>query len=83
MYSNLFLVQKLNFHSRLQCHMILQKSFEYADLVLKQHLFIFLLSVLRTVVLLNILVVVVIQFSLMNRKFKSLLSHSINVREPC
>ncbi len=35
----------------LQCHMILQKSFKYADLVLKKK--ILLLSMLNTVVLLN------------------------------
>ncbi len=38
----------------LQCHMILQKSFWYADLLLKKHLL--LLSKLKTVVLLNIFV---------------------------
>ncbi len=37
---NLFLWSKLNFqyhYSSLQCHMILQKSFKYADLLLKKH----------------------------------------------
>ncbi len=38
----------------LQCYMILQKSFWYADLLLKKHLL--LLSKLKTVVLLNIVV---------------------------
>jgi len=50
---HLFLA-KLNFqhhYSSLQCHMILQKSFPYADLVLKK-----LSVMLETVVLLNIFV---------------------------
>ncbi len=38
----------------LQCHMIFQKSFEYADLLLMKHSL--LLSMLKTVVLLNIFV---------------------------
>ncbi len=49
---------KLNFqhhYSSLQCHMILQKSFQYADLQLKKHLL--LLSMSKTV----------FQYSLMNR----------------
>jgi len=36
----------------LQCHMTLQKSFEYANLMLKKHLV--LLSMLKTIVLVNI-----------------------------
>jgi len=43
-------IKKLNIHhhsSSLQCHIILQKFFKYADLVLKKHL---LFSVLKTVV---------------------------------
>ncbi len=40
--------------SSLQCNMILQKSFKYADLVLKKHFFI--LVMLKMVVLLNILI---------------------------
>ncbi len=40
-------------YSSLQCHMILQKSFQYADLELKKYFW--LLSVLKTVVLHNIL----------------------------
>ncbi len=38
---------KLNFqhhYSSLQCHMILQKSFKYADLVPKKHLLLLLMS---------------------------------------
>ncbi len=45
---------KLNFqhhYSSLHCHMIHQKSFEYADLLLKKHF----LSILKTVVVLDIL----------------------------
>jgi len=51
------MMTKLNFqhhYSGLQCHMILQKSLLYADLVLKKH---FLLSsMLKTAVLLNSLI---------------------------
>ncbi len=55
---------KLNFqhhYSSLQCHMILQKSFLYADLVIKKHLL--LLLMLKTVVPLNIFVKTVTHFS--------------------
>ncbi len=55
---------KLNFqhhYSSLQCHMILQKSFIYADLVIKKHLL--LLLMLKTVVPLNIFVKTVTHFS--------------------
>ncbi len=38
----------------LQCHLILQKSFSYADLVIKKH--VLLLLMLKTVVPLNIFV---------------------------
>ncbi len=38
----------LHHYSSLQCHMILQKSFQYADLLLKVHFL--LLSMLKTVV---------------------------------
>ncbi len=41
-------------YSSLQCHMILHKSFEYADLLLNEHFS--LLSILQIVVLLHILV---------------------------
>ncbi len=41
-------------YSSLQCHTILQKSFKYADLLLKKHFLI--LSMLETVVQLNIFV---------------------------
>jgi len=47
----LFLWSKLNFthhYSSLQCHMILQKSFWYDDLMLKKHFS--LLSMLKTVI---------------------------------
>jgi len=47
-------------YSSLQCHMTLQKSFQYADLLLKAHFF--TLSMLKTVVLLNIIVETVIDF---------------------
>ncbi len=50
-------IVKLNFqhhNSSLQCHMILQKSFWYADLLLKKHYL--LLSILKTVVWFNIFV---------------------------
>jgi len=65
---------KLNFqhrYSNLQCHMNLQKSF-YAVLLLKKHFL--LLSALKTVVLLDIFLEtfmqLLLQDSLMNRKFK-------------
>ncbi len=47
---------ELNFqhHYSLRCHMIHQKSFYYADLMLKKHLL--LLSMLKTVALLNFFV---------------------------
>ncbi len=50
--------------------MILQKLFQYADLLLKKHFL--LLSILKTVVLLNIFVKTVIFFkdSLINRNIK-------------
>ncbi len=47
------MILKLYFHlhySSLKCHMILQKSFYYADLMLK---FFFLFLMLKTIVLLN------------------------------
>jgi len=47
-------ISKLSFqhhYTSLQCHMILQKSFLYADLLLRKHFL--LLSMLKTVVLLN------------------------------
>jgi len=47
-------------YSSLQCHMILQKSFQYADFLLKKHLFLFLM--LKTVVLLNIFVETAIRY---------------------
>ncbi len=39
--------KQLLYYCSLQCHMVLQKSFQYADLMLKKHLL--LLSVLLTV----------------------------------
>ncbi len=54
---NWFLWSKLNFqdhYSGLQCHMILQKSFKYTDLLFKKHFW--LLSILKTVELLHIFV---------------------------
>ncbi len=66
---NLFLWSKLNFqqhYSSLQCHMIFQKSFWYADLMLKKNFW--LLPMLKTVLLLNIFVET--DNSLMNEKFK-------------
>jgi len=45
---------KLNFqqhHSSIQCHMVLQKSFKYADLLLKKESF---LLMLKMVMLLDI-----------------------------
>ncbi len=47
-------------YSGLQCHMILQKSFLYANLLPKEHFLVF--SILKTVVLLNIFVESVIHF---------------------
>ncbi len=80
---HLFLWCKLNFQhhfSSLQCHMILQKSF-YVYLLLKKHFW--LLSMLKTVVLLNIFVEIVIHFifqdSLMNRKFKRTVFFEIEI----
>ncbi len=46
-------------YSSLQCHVILQKSFQITDLVLMKHFF---LSVLKKVVLLNIFVETMIHF---------------------
>jgi len=60
---------KLNFqhhYSSLQCHMILQKSFWYADLLLKKHF----LLMLKTVLLLNTFKETFFQDSLIKRKFK-------------
>ncbi len=57
----------IKLHFSFQCHMILQKSFLYADLVLNKTFIIII------VVLLNIFVETIIQFfqnSVMNRKFK-------------
>ncbi len=54
---------KLNFsyhYSSLQCHMIPQKSFSYADLVLNKHFL--LLPMLKTVVLFNIFLKTVMRF---------------------
>ncbi len=45
-------INKSNNSSSLQWHMILQKSFYYADLVLKKHVLLLLLSMLKTVGLL-------------------------------
>jgi len=53
-------MSKLNFqhhYSSLQCHMILQKSFEYDDLLLKKYFF-----MLKTCVLRNNFLETVIQF---------------------
>ncbi len=59
------MVAKLNFqhhHLSLQCHIIFQKSFYYANLLLK-NLFYLFLSVLKTaVVLLNIFMETMIHF---------------------
>ncbi len=57
-------------YSSLQCHMILQKSFLYADLLLKKHFLI--LKVLKTIVLLNIFGKIMVHFCenpLMKRMF--------------
>ncbi len=43
-------------YSSLQCHMILQKSFRYADLMLKKQHLLLLFSMLKIVVLINIFV---------------------------
>jgi len=56
----------INHYSSLQCHVILQKSLQYADLVLKKH-FLFILK-LKRVVQHNIC----FQASSINRKFHSL-----------
>ncbi len=48
-------------YSSLQCHVILQKSFWYADLLVKKHFL--LLSMLKTVLLLNLIVETAIFFS--------------------
>ncbi len=57
--------------SSLQCHMIIQKSFSYAHLLLKKH--VLLLSIMKTVVLFNVCIETDILFlkdSLINRKIK-------------
>ncbi len=48
-------------YSSLQCHTILQKSFQYADLVLKKHLF--LLAMMKTGVQFNIFEEIMILFN--------------------
>ncbi len=45
--SNIKMFAFFQHYYSLQCHTILQKSFQYADLVLKKH---FLLSMLKTIV---------------------------------
>ncbi len=64
-------VVMLNFqyrYSSLQCHVILQKSFWYADLLLKKH--VLLISIIKTVVLLNIFCGIFFQDPLKNKKSK-------------
>jgi len=75
---------KMNFQhhfSSLQCHVILQKSFWYADLVLKKH-FVWI-SMMQTVMLLNVFVVIVHFFRILSTFFDqisvSLLNKSINL----
>ncbi len=58
--------------SSLQCHMIFQKSFQYADLLHKSHLL--LLAILKTVVLLNCFVSLTVTF---DQFIVSLLNKSI------
>ncbi len=68
---NLFLWWKTEFEQPLlQCHMIIQKSLEYADLVLKKHVLLFTMFKTAAKYFCGNCDSIFFQDSLMNRKFK-------------